>query len=366
MTQETTARSRGSLWIVVVSIVTALALGVGITALVLVIGARDASTPQALVSAYLTDVKRGDVEAATKLEGRTHRAVDVLLTNKAYKNATDRVTAFRIVTVRPHGRDATVTAEVTGGGTKSTRDFAVSRGAWSPASLVGVDSWKLAPVTLGTVTVTIGAPGRVDATLAGVPLGWKGAPLRLNAFPGTYTLAASTGNDWFTLAGATASVAGFADDVQLQDAAVLTQKGLDSAQASAQAWLDTCAASPEAQPAGCSFGLSSGAEPGEIWTNAAWTVQSRPTVTVGPWDFGCHLPDQAAVSTGGCWPVKTTTPGTVTFQADFSMPATGDSGTVTSTAPIEADVEGSISSFGDAGAVFQSVTWGPGTPAEGS
>ncbi|WP_085367494.1 hypothetical protein [Leifsonia sp. NCR5] len=360
------AKARRSLWIVVVAVGTALALGVGITALVLVIGARAAATPQAVVSTYLADVKRGDVEAATKLEGRQHRSADVLLTNKAYKNATDRVTGYRILGVRSHGRDATVTAEVTGGGKTTTRDFAVRRDAWTPASMVGVDGWKLAPVTLGTVTVTIGAPGRVDATLAGVPLGWKGATLRLNAFPGTYTLTAGASTDWFTLAGAKATVAGFGADAQLRDAAVLTPKGLDAAKAAAQGWLDGCAASQDAQPAGCSFGLSSGAEAGEVWTNAAWTIQSRPELTVGPWDFGCHLPDQADVSAGGCWPVKTATPGTVTFHADFSFPATGDSGTITSTAPIEADVEGSVSSFGDAGAVFQSVTWGPGSSSEGS
>lgn len=359
-------KARRSLWIAVVAVCTALALGVGITALVLVIGARDASTPQALVSAYLADVKRGDVEAATRLEGRTHRAEDVLLTNKAYRNATDRVTGYRILGVRAQGDDATVTAEITGGGTTSKRDFTVGRGRWTPASLVGVVGWKLAPVTLGTVTVTIGAPGRVDATLAGVPLGWKGATLHLDAFPGTYALTASTGNDWFTLAGAKASVAGFADDVQLRDAAVLTPKGLDAAKASAQAWLDICVASPEAQPPGCSFGLTSGAEPGEVWTNAAWTVETRPEVAVAPWDFDCHLPDQAAVSAGGCWPVTTATPGSVTFHADFAVPATGDSGTITSTAPIEADVEGSVSSFGDAGAVFQSIVWGPGTPEAGA
>lgn len=360
------AKARRSLWIVVVAVGTALTLGVGITALVLVINARAASTPEALVSAYLGDVKRGDVEAATKLEGRKHRAEDVLLTNTAYRGAKDRVTAYRILGVRTQGPNATVTAEITGGGTTSTRDFTVGRAAWTPASLVGVVGWKLAPVTLGTITVTIGAPGRVDATIAGVPLGWKGAVLHLNAFPGTYPLTADSGNDWFTLAGAKASVAGFAADVQLQDAAVLTPKGLDSARASAQAWLDQCAASPEAQPPGCSFGLTSGADPGEVWTNAAWTVETRPDLAVDPWDFGCHLPDQPAGNAGGCWPVKTSTLGSVTFRADVSVPATGESGTITSSAPIGAEIAGSVSSFGDTGAVFQSVGWGPGTPATGS
>lgn len=360
------ARARRSWWIAAVAVATALALGVGIMALVLVIGARAASTPQALVSAYLEDVKRGDIEAATKLDGRPHRAEDVLLTNRAYRGATDRVTGYRILSVRPDGRNAKVTAEIRGGGTTSKHEFEVGRGAWTLASLVGVVGWKLAPVALGTVTVTIGAPGRVDATLAGVPLGWKGATLRLNAFPGTYALSADAGNEWFTVAGAKASVPGFAAGTRLRDAAVLTPKGLAAAKASAEAWLDRCAASPEAQPPGCSFGLDSGAAPGEVWTNASWTVQSRPELTVGPWDFGCRLPDQADVSAGGCWPVTTATPGEVTFHADFAIPATGQSGTISSVAPIEANVEGSVSSFGDAGALFQSIAWGPGTPVEGS
>ena len=55
--------------------------------------------------------------------------------------------------------------------------------------------------------------------------------------------------------------------------------------------------------------------------------------------------------------MKTSTPGQVTFHADYSIPSTGEIGDVTSTGPIEADIEGWITSFTDTGAMFTSVAW---------
>jgi hypothetical protein len=350
-------RSRTPLWIAIGAFVTALCLGVGATAVVLALQARASSQPEALVEAYLGAVKRGDVEAAVRLEHRPKRASDVLLTNRAYKNATDRMTGFRILDVRTTRSAATIVAEVSQGSENSRATFSLTKGAWTPLSPLGIDSWTLHPATLSTVAVTIGAPGRVDATIAGVPLGWKGAVLQLHAFPGTYRLEATTKAAWFTLAGSSATVSGFADQALLRSGAKLTPTGIDAATTAANAWVDKCVADPEVKPQGCSFGLNGGALPGEVWTNAAWTLHTRPVLTVGAWDFTCRLGTQAAVSAGGCWPVGTVTPGTVTFHADYNVPASGEYGEIATTSPIDVDVEGSISSFTDAGALYQSIAW---------
>jgi hypothetical protein len=349
-------RSRTPLWIAIGAFVTALCLGVGTTAVVLVLQARASSQPEDVVSAYLGDVKRGDIESALKLEHRPARAADVLLTNRAYTNATDRMTGFRILDINTTRSSATVVAEVSQGSENSRATFSLTKGAWTPLSPLGIETWTLHPATLSTVSVTVGAPGRVDATIAGVPLDWKGAVLRLNAFPGTYDLKATTKAAWFTFAGSSVTVSGFGDQALLRSGAKLTTKGIDAAKAAANAWVDKCVADPDVRPQGCSFGLNGEMRPGEVWTNAAWTLKTRPVLTVGAWDFTCKLATQAAVSAGGCWPVGTVTPGTVTFRADYTIP-NGEYGEIGSTGPVDVDVEGSISSFTDAGALYQSITW---------
>ncbi|MFF1632256.1 hypothetical protein [Leifsonia sp. NPDC058248] len=358
-------RSRTPLWIAIGAFVTALCLGVGATAVVLVLQTRASSQPEAVVSAYLGAVKRGDVETAVQLEHRSKRAADVLLTNRAYANATDRMTGFRILDVTTTGSTATVDAEVLQGSGRSQTAFTLTKGAWTPLSPLGIDVWTLRPAALSTVAVTIGAPGRVDATIAGVPLGWKGAVLQLNAFPGTYALEATTKAAWFTLPGSSVTVAGFGDQTLLRTGGQLTARGMGAATAAANAWVDKCVADPDPKPQNCSFGLDVGAPAGEVWTDPAWTLRTRPTLTVGAWDFDCRLGTQAGVSAAGCWPVTTATPGTVTFHADYAIAASGEHGDIETTSPIDVHVQGSISSFTDAGALYQSITWSDQAALEG-
>lgn len=347
---------RPRLWIAIAAFATALCLGLGITVMVMLVSAREASQPSAVVSAYLSHVQHGEISIALRMEGRAANPAEVLLTDKAYSHATDRMTGFRILRTRTTGAGSTVEARIQQKSGQTTATFQLARSE-SPISLLGVDSWKLRPVGLATVEVTMGAPGRVDATLSGVPLGWKGAVKRIHAFPGTYALAITSQSPWFTLPSAVLPVAGFSGDDTFRVPATLTAKGRDAATAAAEAWFDDCVADPTFHPAQCSFSLSSGAAPGEVWTNPSWQVQSRPTIAIGYWDFGCRVPTTADVSAGGCWPVTTSTPGEVTFHADYSIPATGETGAITSSGAIAAKVEGSISSFTDTGAMFTSVDW---------
>jgi hypothetical protein len=348
--------TRTRLWIVIGAFVTALCLGLGATVVVLFFSARAASQPSAVVASYLSHVERGDIATALRMEGRAAKPTEVLLTDKAYSHATDRMTGFRILDTSTVGAVSTVEARIEQKSGSTTAKFELAKRR-DPASLLGVDTWKLRPVALTTVEVTLGAPGRIDATISGVPLGWKGAVLRIHAFPGKYPVAVTSQSPWFTIPSAAVAVAGFGHADRFQVPATLTAKGEEAATAAANAWFDKCVADPSFHPTGCSFWLTSGADPGEVWANQTWQVQSRPTLALGAWDFGCRTPTTADVSAGGCWPVTTSTPGEVMFHADYSIPATGETGEITSTGPIEANVEGSITSFTDAGAMFTSVLW---------
>ncbi|GAA4141711.1 hypothetical protein [Leifsonia shinshuensis] len=343
-------------WIVIGAFASALCLGLAATVVVMFFGAREASQPSAIVSAYLSQVERGHISAALRMEGRAADPAEVLLTDTAYRHATDRMTGFDILGTRTVGAGATVEARIQQKSGSSTATFELSRTV-TPLSPLGLDTWRLRPVELTTVEITVGAPGRIAATLAGVPLGWKGAVQHIHAFPGDYAFALTSQSPWFTVPDAAVSVAGFGHSDRFQVPATLTAKGRDAAIAAADAWLDQCAAVPDFHPVRCSFGLTSGPDAGEVWANQSWKVQSRPTLAIGDWDFGCRTPTTAGVSAGGCWPVTTTAPGEVTFHADYSIPATGETGDVTSTGPIEADVTGWISSFTDSGALFGSVDW---------
>ena len=348
--------TRTRLWIAIGAFATALCLGLGATVVVMFVNAREAAQPSAIVSAYLSHVQRGDISAALRMEGRAAKPGEVLLTDKAYSHATDRMTGFRILSTRTAGAGATVEARIQQKSGSTTAAFELSKES-NPLSLLGLDTWRLRPVDLATVEITLGAPGRIDATLSGVPLGWKGAVQHVHAFPGRYPLAVTSPSPWYTLPSAAVQVSGFGQSDRFQVPATLTAKGSAAAIAAANAWFDACVADPAIHPTGCSFSLTSGADPGEVWTNPSWQVQSRPAIAIGAWDFGCRTPTTAGVSAGGCWPVTTSTPGEVTFHADYSIPATGETGDITSTGAIEANVEGSITSFTDSGAMFTSVEW---------
>jgi hypothetical protein len=335
----------------------AVCVGIAVGLVVMFAAARTVSTPGFVVTSYLNDVQHGDIDAAMKLDGHVQRTEDVLMSNKAYAKVTDRVTSSRLLSTTVRHASAHVRASVVQHSGTSVATFELRRGAWTPLALLGFESWKLQPVPMTTITVTIGAPGRVAATVAGVDLKWKGSILTLDAFPGTYPLAISSTNAWFTLRDASTTVNGFGSHTDLKTPAVLTQKGSDAIRAAANTWLDTCAAKTVFQPSGCSFGLTRGPDAGQVWTNQTWTIATRPQLSISAWDFNCHSITQADVSVGGCWRVTSPTPGTVTFHADYTTPATGDFGVITSLAPIAATVKGMATSFTGTGAIFQSIQW---------
>lgn len=345
---------RRPLWIALVAAGTAALLGVGVTSFVLFLQAKAAARPEAIVSTYLDHVRDGDIEAAMRMEDRTPDKAQVLLTNAAYARATERLTGYRIVGVRPLGSGRTlVDIETKAGGETARASLALKSAGWTPGELLGVVAWQLQPASLSTIDVAVGAPGSVSATLAGARID-IGAHPALLAFPGRYALHAAADSPWFTLPDASAAVTGFQQRADLAADAALTAKGQEAATAAANAWVSACMQGGP-QPSGCSFGLTEGETPGQVWTNQKWTLATPPQLKVAGWRADCGLPGQQAGT--GCWPVQTTTPGSVDFSADYTVPATGESGTITSTDSIQVEVEGGITAIGGGGAQFSSVQW---------
>ena len=344
---------RRPLWIALVAGGTALLLALGVTSFVLMLQAKAAADPARLVSAYLAQVRDGHIEAAMRMEGRKPDASEPLLTDAVYAKATERLSDFRILHVRTSGDRALVDVQTTAGGASARSSLELASEGWTPGALLGVVAWRLKPVELSMIDLHVGAPGSIAATVAGAKVDPARHPALL-AFPGRYALDVPAASPFFTVKGASVAVAGFQQREELKTSAELTQKGKDAAVAAANAWVQACMQGGP-KPTGCSFGLTDGATDGEVWTNQKWTLSTQPQVTVLPWSDGCGLPGQRDGT--GCWPVKTASAGAADFSADYSIPATGETGTITSTAPIEVDIEGGVTGFRADGAFFISVLW---------
>lgn len=299
------------------------------------------------VRAFLDDLSDGDVGDALDDAGITRTKSDVLLTDAAYAKATDRVTGYRITSVRQDGDTATVSAYLTQAGRQVPATFTLDK--------AGTDwgvfpKWSLQAPRLGGVTVVVQGPPKSTVTVAGqrVTTDTLGA-LSLKALPGAYAVAVD-GGGWFSADSQTAAVRGFgaAPSSQLTLTTTLTDKGKQAATAAVDAWVDGCVASTSTTPEGCSF-YAYGENPANTYTNQKWTLDSRPTIDVGGWS-----------NTG--WIVTTSSFGSATYTADFTGPA--GAGTATA-GPINVNASGYVTGFSDSGATFVSAV-GNGSSDTGS
>lgn len=330
--------------------------GIGVPATVGLIGLARQAAPDRIVAVYLSEVQHGRIEAAQRLSHQQRLADEPLLTDKAYAHATDRITGFTVLDSSVTGSTARVRASIAQPSGTTMTTFELDRGVWSPLSLLGIDRWRLESADLSTITTTLGAPGRISATIAGVDLGWKGVTMVLHAFPGDYTLKVAGTGPFFTLPGGSTDVRGFGEHETLKPAAQLTESGTLAIVAAAKTWLSDCLRSTDLRPSGCSFHLNGAVPTGEVWTNRRWTLITSPMIRVSAWDFACRSPMQASFSAGGCWDVTSSPAGAATFHADY-RDATGGSGAINSVAPITVEVQGMATSFTGGRALFRSVDW---------
>jgi hypothetical protein len=299
------------------------------------------------VRAFLDDLTAGRVGAALKTAGIEHHKADVLLTDAAYAKAKGRVTGYRIAATRDDGDTATVTAYLRQGGRDVSSTFTLDK-TGTEWGLFPV--WDLEAPRLGAVDVSVRGPAGATVTVGGQSATTsKDGTVTLTALPGTYDVGVD-GGKWYSADATTATVAGFGGTASspVSMTTELTAAGEQSAEAAVNAWVDGCIASTDAEPKGCSF-YAYGQDAAYTYTNQKWTLDTRPSVSVGGW-----------LSNG--WLVTTTTPGRATYTADISGP--GGVGTA-SAGPMNVNASGYITGFTAEGAQFRSAV-GNGSSDTGS
>ncbi|MGN8049341.1 hypothetical protein ACTJKO_06585 [Curtobacterium sp. 22159] len=299
------------------------------------------------VRAFLDDLTAGRASAALAAAGIDHDDADLLLTDAAYAKARDRVTGYRIAATRDDGDTATVTAYLRQGGRDVSSTFTLDK-TGTDWGLFPV--WKLEAPRLGAVDVALRGPSGTKVSVGGqATTTSKDGTVTLTALPGTYDVVAD-GGKWYAADATKATVAGFGGTASspVSMTTKLTPAGEQAAKAAVDGWVDGCVASTDAAPKGCSF-YAYGEDSAYTYTNQKWTLDARPTVTVGDW-----------VSNG--WLVTTTTAGRATFTADIAGP--GGVGTA-SAGPMNVNASGYIIGFTDSGATFRSAI-GNGSSDTGS
>ncbi len=298
-----------------------------------------AHAPEHQVTAYLDALVEGDAAEALKLAGTDVDAdADVLLTNKAYAEVADRPSAYEIGRTTTSGDTATVTATITQGDNELTEEFTLQKDG---KDAIFFDKWALEEVPLGTITVGITGPSAVAPAIDGIAIPEGAESLR--ALPGTYDVALAEDNEFFSVEAQQVTVEGFTGSAAAPSADLtvgLTDAGTQKANDAVNAWLDACQASTEFDPAGCSF-YATGKNPAYTYTNTKWTLDPRPTFTIGEWN-------------GTGYRVSTGASGQANLTADIRDNASGATGTATA-GPISVFVNGDITDITADGATFVSA-----------
>ncbi len=296
-------------------------------------------TPHAVVESFLTALVDGDPAAAADLLAAQPTGNPVLLSDAAVPAASDRLTGFTVVSTTTDDERTTVTVEIEQAGETDTVDL--------PLVLVRrdggiLDVWRIHPEALPTVYVTYPRPEGMELTVNGTPFGMLAGAFEVDvpAFPGTYVFEPRGGTDSYD-AEPTSVTVRFGSDGTAALPVRLTEAGEAAARAAVNAHLDACLAQPVLAPVGdCGFWVI---DDGATYTNIRWTLLARPTVTFGDY------------TDRGGWAVLPETPGSMRFDADYSLP--GESGTAE--AVFDAyEQAGVITGFDDAGAAtFESITY---------
>jgi hypothetical protein len=259
-----------------------------------------ASAPDIPVKAYLQALVDGDATKALALAGIHPGTSDELLTDAAYRRATDRISAFRVTaTEAAGGAGRLVVARITQGAAQYSAGFLVEQDGKG----FGLGLWHLAPQSLPTVRIAVDGPSGLSVTAAGVALdaGASGADERV--LPGTYT-AALAADPLFTApaVSVTAYLAPGAAPRQATLQVGLTEAATARIEAAVDAWLDGCAASTELAPPACPFRAVP--TPGVTYSDGRWDIRSRPALARPSWS-----------PQDGGWRVAASSPGYASFSA---------------------------------------------------
>jgi len=259
-----------------------------------------ASSPDIPVKAYLQALVDGDASRALSLAGIRPTKLDRLLTDSAYRQATDRISAFRVTaTDAAAGPARIVRARITQGPVEYTASFPVEQDSRG----FGLGPWHLVPLPLPSLQVAVDGPSGLSVDMAGVAVEAAVAGIDERVLPGTYAIGLAA-DPLFTAQ--TASVAAYlAPSAAPRPATLrvaLTPAATAKIDTAVGAWLDGCAASPELAPPGCPFRAVP--TPGVTYSGGRWDIRSRPELAPPAWS-----------PQDGGWRVAAAAPGYASFSA---------------------------------------------------
>lgn len=246
------------------------------------------SMPKAVVARYLDALVHGKAREAMALGGIHAGPADVLLSQRAYSTATDRITSYTVAAPVTRKGVTTVEATVQQGDRPYQRTFRVLPAGGLPF----LPLWKLAPVTTDTVEVEADGPAGLAFTVGGVTPKVQDRVAKLRALPGTYPVEfAKPSGDYSVRSGFAVSHPIGSVITPTVFAAEISDSGTAAAKAAVEAWLDTCLATQDSAPADCPFAVQAPATPGVRMSDIHWSLVTRPEVDLlysdwydGGWD----------------------------------------------------------------------------------
>jgi len=254
--------------------------------------ALDANAPRIAVAHYLSALEKGHASQALAMTGSKAGPSDLLLTDKAFHNATKRITRFSLGRVSTAGDTATVDATIEQGGHKYSQAFQLTR---TGRDLATISHWRLRPPALTRIAIAFTGPGPLQFTIVGQ--NFSSAPdVEFRAFPGTYNVLPEFPSRMYYAPPFTVTAVGFGNaEPKPADMAIdLSSEGESAAEQAVNEFMDKCAASTELVPAGCPFRAVGQA--GVTVDSATWSLDTRPEFSVGGY-------------TSRGWPVVSTTVG---------------------------------------------------------
>lgn len=253
--------------------------------------------PQAHVEKYLDALQAGNATAAVALHDPNVTSGErLLLDDRIFRAAQNRITDHEIRDVEFSGETATVTAEVTQDAKTVPLTFTLEK-----AERTGLffHNWTVTDGTSWTLPIQV--PEGVDmVTVNGVDVELSQQPgqqapgaFSLPVLPGDYVLTPPEGTKYVTL-GEDQTITVSADPASDVGEGALFQRSMtgavtEDAVAQAREYLQTCAASTEAAPEGCpnrafTFGDD------EDYRNFSWSITQEPEFEVSEnWDGSLAL-----------------------------------------------------------------------------
>jgi hypothetical protein len=257
--------------------------------------------PEDQVAAYLDAVVDGDLDEVNDLAPTdADQADDSLLTSKIYRAAESRITGYKVGDIREDGD--TVTAEVRLEGLGKSVDAQLTMEK-SGHTAVLFDKWRVADGGLAKA-VSVSLPeGAGDLTVNHVAVDRIEDDVWL--LPGDYVFDAFAGNRWLESSGEPVTVSA-GEDYQYAEVpgAVASDAFREEVQRQIDAYLATCIASTELQPANCPNSAYGGSDVRKV----KWTLDQAPTPDFDSFD-GTFPADLSYGESGRA---------TVTYEADES------------------------------------------------